>query len=312
MKSRINILMYINLRSSISLVFVCTALFFNALGQDALSKQIRSGLSLSFGKNIASTSNPAFIVDNSSNVSMGYLCHFTVKRNLAISTGLDVAYSSIRFTNNPRDQFDLAYYINVQEIYNLSSGKYQVFIGEELSDDIVNYSYALLNSRNQYSIALQLPVNLQFMSDFVGFRRFYGQIGLRNNFRLFNRSKDNVYLGTVDYPSTTELFSKVSMRTRNLRFANMNATIGGGIEWNYSGSNSILIGAEYSLNLTSIYKKSSDKGHLYEVPYEYYIANSTTFPLTLDEHGNFPDNIDQIVKSNINVHEFNLRIGLFF
>jgi hypothetical protein len=82
---------------------------------------------------------------------------------------------------------------------------------------------------------------------------YYGEFGLNTSIRIKNKSKDNV---TNLSNKTTSDLADLNM-TDDMNILKLGLHIGGGAEYNLSGSTSLFFGLSYNLGFTNVLKKNS-------------------------------------------------------
>lgn len=117
------------------------------------------------------------------------------------------------------------------------------------------YTVNMLNSRVYKQNYIILPIGLKFKTKEIGYMTYYGSLGFQLGIKYGAKADDNVKnlvtqqtsdLTDLDIGSDTQL-----LRTR--------VRIGGGFEYTFSGSTSLLFGVHYNMGLNNVLKKNSDQ-----------------------------------------------------
>jgi hypothetical protein len=121
------------------------------------------------------------------------------------------------------------------------------------------YSECLLNERKYNITYVTLPLTLKLRTNEIGSLTYYGMFGVNSSFRVAAKATDEIQKpatassgwGTPETISKTDVKKDVSLFSEALN-------MGLGVEWNLSGTTSLVIGANYLLGFTNVVKKDSE------------------------------------------------------
>ncbi|HEY6161717.1 MAG TPA: outer membrane beta-barrel protein, partial [Bacteroidia bacterium] len=155
-------------------------------------------------------------------------------------TGLQVNYD--RGTLTFTDTANYLYDTKNQEILSIKDTAGKKYVAYKLDDRFYKTTYVML------------PLYLKMKTKEIGAMTYYGEFGLNTGFRLKNKVNDNVTQYTTNFPKTslTDLTNTDDMNL--FKFA---LHIGGGAEYNLSGSTSLFFGLSYNLGFSNVLKKES-------------------------------------------------------
>lgn len=105
---------------------------------------------------------------------------------------------------------------------------------------------------------LELPVTIKMMTNEIGYMRYYGQLGLDLGVNIRAKSDADVVTtsGGATRPTTED---DIDIK-ENVNAFKAGLVIGGGLEFNFSGSTSAVAGITYHSGFTNLYKKDSFAG----------------------------------------------------
>ncbi len=188
--------------------------------------------------------------------------HFTA--NYAISTGLSIYKTGGQLTY-------------LRQSNELNSG---------MGDSIPNATIARVNRtyRLQY---FEIPICLKLKTNEIGYITYWAQFGLGLGFNIKARGDDEInYLerknANTNNWEATNLASKSTEDediSDDVRFFRVPLIVGGGIEYNLSGSTSILAGLTYSNGITNSLANSGVKADERGSPLYETNKNASTFKL---------------------------------
>ncbi len=227
----------------------------------------------------------------------GLVMEFRLAKVASLQTGLqiDMEGGKIKYANggyNAPGANTISYYYTISDDVidkfqsTDSSGSYS-------SSYYKAHTHYQLNERQISVTYITIPLNLKLKTKEIGMMTYFGQLGINNSFRWKAKANDNL---TVLQPSpgagATDSKSKVDI-TKDVSLYKASLTFGGGVEMNFSGSTSLLIGASYNLGFTNALKNESD--YLEKRTNDSYGAGNVT-------------RVTQTLKSNAVV----LTIGVLF
>jgi hypothetical protein len=158
------------------------------------------------------------------------------------------------------------------------------------------YVPCLLNER-KYSITyVTLPLTLKLRTKEIGALTYYGMFGINSSFRVAAKATDEVQklqqTGPMSSWGTPETISKTDVK-KDVSLFHEALNMGLGVEWNLSGSTSLVIGANYLLGFTNVAKARSE-----------YIEKHTTDSNSTDSYSP--------LKQNLKGNSIALTVGVLF
>lgn len=116
----------------------------------------------------------------------------------------------------------------------------------------------LLNSSTVYLRYIELPLTMKLMTNEIGYMRYYGQLGFDMGVNIRAKS-DAETVTTTSGTSRTTTESDIDVK-ESVNAFKAGLVIGGGLEFNFSGSTSAMAGITYHSGFTNLYKKDSFSG----------------------------------------------------
>lgn len=177
----------------------------------------------------------------------------TVSHNglgIGFNWGLDLEY---KLSNNAslfmglklaNDNGKLAFREQDSLIYRLDNQK-------NFSDDAANTTYMLLE-RNYKANYVSLPLGIKMKTNEIGYMTYFGQFGLISSIRTKAKSNDQVKVNLTD-----ELPNPKLNIDNDMQLVKLQLSVGGGAEYNLSGTTSLVFGINYNLGFTNVLKKNS-------------------------------------------------------
>ncbi|MBP6312381.1 MAG: PorT family protein [Flavobacteriales bacterium] len=106
---------------------------------------------------------------------------------------------------------------------------------------------------------IEIPLALKLMTNEIGYMRYFGQLGFDAGVNL--RAKQDIEtVSTTNNVSTTATVDKEDVQS-SVNPVKLGFQIGGGTEYNFSGSTSMLIGIAYHSSFTTLFKKNTFSGY---------------------------------------------------
>ncbi|MCB0430613.1 MAG: PorT family protein [Flavobacteriales bacterium] len=160
--------------------------------------------------------------------SYGLITEFRVAKNYSFVTGLDVAYAGgkINYTDS---------------IYYLSDA------GDPTK------AYFQLNKRKFDLQYVDLPVLLKMKTNEIGYMTYFGQFGFNLGLNIKSRAIDE---GTT-YASTQTVKKEDVDVIKDINLMRVAMNLGIGVEYNFSGSTSLLLGVNYNNGFSNTFGKES-------------------------------------------------------
>ncbi len=189
--------------------------------------------------------------------SYGLMMEFRLNKVAVIATGLQVDYDGGKL-----NMLDTNYYF---------LSKDDEFLSKEDTAGVPYDSYQLL-SRQYNTTYITIPFTMKLKTQEIGYFTYYGQFGLNNSIRLKSRVNDQDKTMSGGSADQTELENTNDMNM--FRFA---LNIGGGMEWNLSGSTSLVFGLNWYNGFSNVLKKESR--YVFRTPFndnEYVTQKATS------------------------------------
>lgn len=221
----------------------------SGFAQEAANSKIQAGLSLTSGLNFI-TPGTKVIESNGvgSNLGVGIALHYSFTPTIGFSTGLIFDFETLKYRSSASDSL---YYL--YDDAKISTKKDYVNDGGTLnSTDAVLYR---MTSRTQKPLYLTIPTMLLFRTKFIGYFRYFGKFGVKNSFLLTNKINDTgANLESIDPNSTALSMENSNMQNtkRNLALYKGFVGISGGVEWNFTGTTSLVAELGYYYGFVNI------------------------------------------------------------
>ncbi len=116
----------------------------------------------------------------------------------------------------------------------------------------------ILNTSTVKLRYIEVPVTMKMMTNEIGYIRYYGQLGIDLGVNLRAKS-DAATVTTTGGNTRTTTDSDIDVK-ESVNAFKAGLVIGGGLEFNFSGSTSALAGITYHSGFTNLYKKDSFSG----------------------------------------------------
>lgn len=171
----------------------------------------------------------------------GLQMEFRINKVASIVTGLQVNY----------DRGNLHYVDTTNFLYDTQDESYLNI------DDTAGKSFELyrLNDRLYKTNYVMLPLYLKMKTSEIGMMTYYGEFGLMSAFRLKSKTNDEI----TDYNSNN---AKVSLsdvdNTKDMGLFRFQLHIGGGFEYNLSGTTSMFVGVAFNYGFSNVFQKESE------------------------------------------------------
>ncbi len=114
-----------------------------------------------------------------------------------------------------------------------------------------------LNERTYKATYITIPLLLKLKTKEIGMMTYFGQFGINNSFRWSVKADDKLTALSGSNKGATESKTKINI-SKDAAFYTASLAFGGGVEMNFSGSTSLLIGVNYNLGFTNVVKSDSD------------------------------------------------------
>ncbi|CAN5275594.1 hypothetical protein BH09BAC5_BH09BAC5_18560 [soil metagenome] len=168
----------------------------------------------------------------------GLSMEFRLNKNVSIATGFQVDYFGGKL-----NMLDTNYYFLSKDSELQTK-----------SDTVSTSVLYQLNSRTYNTTYITLPFTLKLKTNEIGALTYYGQFGINSSIRMKSRANDAVRsVVTLGSTSNNDLLNSKDM---NLFMFSLN--IGGGAEWNLSGSTSLVFGLNFYNGFSNVEKAKSE------------------------------------------------------
>lgn len=102
---------------------------------------------------------------------------------------------------------------------------------------------------------IELPVTMKLMTNEIGYMRYFGQLGVDLAANI--RAKSNAETITTSGGNTRTTTEDDIDVKESVNVFKAGLVVGGGLEYNFSGSTSAVVGVTYHSGFTKLYKKDS-------------------------------------------------------
>lgn len=137
---------------------------------------------------------------------------------------------------------------------NSIGGKYT----NKFSFEASGITTAYTNTTTLHLRYVELPLTIKMMTNEIGYMRYYGQIGVSAAANVRSKA-DTESVSVVNGVSTTTSLDDVDVKDVTSPFKAA-IVIGGGLEYNFSGSTALLAGITYNNALTHLLEKDAFEG----------------------------------------------------
>ncbi len=220
--------------------------------QDAADKKIQAGLTFGFNMNMPVMETKKIAKNGiGSELTIGTNVNYSLTETIALHTGLEFDFSTYKFKEGTERIY---YYYNDTEILTATT-----------TNSTNNNQLFRVLERKQKANYLTIPLMVQFRTNFIGYFRYFGKFGVRNSFLLGNKVSDYGY----DYPldvnpvlesnlATIKDNSNMKFEKSDLFFYRGSIGLGGGAEWNFIGSTSLLAEVTFYYGVTPLFWNRKD------------------------------------------------------
>ena len=205
----------------------------------------------------------------------GLMTDFALSENIWLSTGLGLQFDGgkIRYLDT------LGYGINNNEIVTFDQNGAAEVDPTQLDTNAV---FITLTERSFKANYVNLPIFLKMKTKEIGMMTYFGQFGFNVGVKTRGRADDvgTIFGSTAVTPDLSDLNIDSEMALLKVQLG-----IGGGAEYNLSGSTSLLFGATFNYGITNAVNKKSE--HLL---YQNQLAANGN-PLAYNEQKFIPFNV---------------------
>jgi hypothetical protein len=127
--------------------------------------------------------------------------------------------------------------------YAFSTGLYLNNVGGKLKQDITGFGQFKQEYKLQY---VELPITIKLLTNEIGYIRYFGQLGFGAAFNISAKSSTTVPAGSGMVALDDEDIMD------NIALFKASLIVGAGLEFNFSGSTSLMVGVNYNNGFTNI------------------------------------------------------------
>jgi hypothetical protein len=185
------------------------------------------------------------------NMKFGYglMTEFRLAGPAWLSTGFQIDYDGGKVAYNTANNNSVQYQSVAGYLYNDNDGFMEVKnIDGADATTLAKYKSYLLTKRQYKSTYLTIPLNLRLKTKEIGYITYYGNIGVLANIHLKTKANDDVYQfnsGNGNGYDPNIIKNDNLDVSKDMAFTKFGFNIGGGIEFNLSGSTSIIAGLNF-------------------------------------------------------------------
>jgi hypothetical protein len=236
---------------------------------DQASKNVRFGLMVSPTVNWLKSGEKITERDGSSlKFGGGLALEFRLTNVAVFATGImiNTGGGKVKYKNDLSGNASTSSLYYFYDKQNETIGDFDAGYTSYMTTSEDRYELCLLNERKYMITYVTVPLTLKLRTNEIGSLTYFGMFGVNSSFRVAAKATDQ-----VQKPSTTatgwgvqEEISKTEVK-KDVSLFNEALNMGLGVEWNLSGTTSMVIGANYILGFTNVVKKESDYIHKYTV-----------------------------------------------
>lgn len=170
----------------------------------------------------------------------GLQMEFRLNKVASLATGLQVTY----------DRGNLNYVDTANFLYDTQEEGY-LAIEDTAGKTWITYK---LNNRVCKTNYVMLPLYLKMKTNEIGMMTYYGEFGLMSSFRLKSKTDDEV---TQYAPLVNTNIASID-NTKDMNILRFQLHVGGGFEYNLSGSTSMFVGIAFNYGFSNVFQKESE------------------------------------------------------
>ncbi|MFT5600697.1 MAG: opacity protein-like surface antigen [Flavobacteriales bacterium] len=187
----------------------------------------------------------------------GMQMEFKLNNTVSIVTGLSLKSNSLKLSYLGASSADSTYYVLDKD------EAFVPFDTAALSN--VNNKVFLLENRKVSANYINIPVALKMKTKEIGYLTYFGQFGANIGVNTKSRATDDAFLRTQNADSSyafTSLVNEKLEMTNGTQILRLGLQIGGGAEYNFSGSTSLLLGITYNHYFTNALRNEKNEDYL--------------------------------------------------
>ena len=212
----------------------------SSFAQDAADKKFQAGIVFGAGMTFQDMNTKLMNKDGiGSNLLIGGEFNYMFNETIGISSGLEFDFTTAKY----RPGNGSVYYF-----YNDS----KILAQDDISEATHMYS---LETRKQKMTYLTIPTMIIFRTNFIGYMRYFGKLGMRHSFLLGQNTNDEGRSRLLSDPlSTFAPLDNNNMKAKNeMWFYSGSLGIAGGAEWNFVGSTCLVAEIGFYYGVTPLY-----------------------------------------------------------
>ncbi|MGB0933465.1 MAG: outer membrane beta-barrel protein [Lishizhenia sp.] len=254
-------------------IFTITALFigFTAFSQEVANKKIQAGLSTGVGFNLNQSGTNLITGKAGTDFIIGATVNWHFADKLSFTTGILFDLEAYKINVNNEESGDELYYAFDDKDILTSTELFGDLDKDATAFDLLNSNdyegIFRVTERKQKPKYLTIPTMLMFHTQFYGYYRYFAKAGIRHSFLLSNRSNDTGAEQMID--ANGQLTDVVGGDTElngmkpktELSFYRASVGLSAGMEWNFSGSTSLVGELGYYYGFTPIYRSEAITGN---------------------------------------------------
>lgn len=227
----------------------------STFSQEAADKKVQAGIITSFGLNFTNPMTKLISRNGvGTDLTIGMNLNYNFTPTIGINTGIEFDFETFKY----KTAASSLYYL-----YNDS----EILTKDQYVDENGNYTQPAnaklyqLTERKEKPIYLTIPTMMLFRTKFIGYFRYFGKFGVRNSFLLGSTIFDK---GTsTDFSTATStVVGNDQMKTTSRDLALYKGAVGlsGGVEWNFSGTTSLVAEIGYYYGFLNVSRGNSITG----------------------------------------------------
>lgn len=223
---------------------ILATISYSTYGQEAADKKFQAGIVGGFGVAFNTVETKNFTTDgNGTDLNIGINMNFNLSETVAFTTGTEFDFSTLKY--KPSGLIDIYY-----KYYDTEIRQKEDYLGNE--------TVYRLRSRVEKPVYLSIPTMLLFRTKYIGFLRYFGKFGLRNSFLVSNKIYDEGF----NFGSPSVAKNEHMTATRDLFFYKGSVGLCGGVEWNFTGSTTMMFELGYYYGFTPIHWPIKDEKYM--------------------------------------------------
>ena len=180
----------------------------------------------------------------------GLMTEIKLTKVVSIATGVGFDYDGgkINFLNDTAAGYYVRNneFVEIEEIERMST---------DTSSDFTNIGTYYLKERSYNTNYITIPLTLKMKTKEIGMLTYYGQFGANASFRVKSRVDDEF---TSIFTPTNSSYDGTEMdNTKDMNLFKFALNVGGGAEYNLSGTTSVVFGLNYYGGFSNVLKKNS-------------------------------------------------------